>query len=105
MSLARRERRRLSRIESDICRSDPTLARLLAEFGEDRPADGTDTEPPSAQAGKQTRAGSRGGAVAVALRRGARAVIRAIVAPGAQERVHRFKPQPLARTPPWQRFT
>jgi hypothetical protein len=103
MSLARRERRRLRRIEGHICRSDPHLARLLADFGEARTADGSAGQ----QLGQDADKPARGvpAAIALALGRGARAAFRAVVAPGARERVHRLKPQPLARTPPWQRFT
>jgi hypothetical protein len=103
MDLPRRERRTLHRIEADIIRSDPGLAWLLREFGQESLA-------PSAlalEAGLSARAGPMAAVSSAAclLGRASRATVKAILVPGIREQLMpRLSPQPMARTP-WQRLT
>ncbi len=103
MSLARRERRTLRKIEADIVRSDPALARMLDRFqgiGGEEAAPVTEHGP-----GTIARAWDRGLAVAVPA---ARLVVRgigAVTEGGVRERLGvRTGPQPMGRSP-WQRLT
>jgi Protein of unknown function (DUF3040) len=101
MSIPRRERRALRRIEAAIRRSDPGLAQLLTTF---------ETLPSAREvSGAPHRRGAAGRALAVsAVRlagRGAAAAAGAVCAPGLRERLGvRSQPQPLGRAP-WQRLT
>ena len=100
MSLARWERKALRKIEADIWRSDPGLARLLGGF----------EEPAAGHAVPAARHGRRAGqqsfvrwAVRVAAH-GVAAAVGAVCAPGVRERLGvRSQPHPMARTP-WQRL-
>jgi len=101
MSIPRRERRALRRIEAGIRRSDPRLAQLLASF-ETVPATSAPPDSPH-------RRGAAGRALAVSAlrfaRRGASAAAGAVCAPGLRDRLGvRMRPQPLGRAP-WQRLT
>jgi Protein of unknown function (DUF3040) len=100
MSIPRRERRALRRIEAGIRRSDPRLAQLLASFEATKSAAAVTGAP------HRRRTGGRAFAVsAVRLAgRGAAAAAGAVCAPGLRERLGvRMRPQPLGRAS-WQRL-
>ncbi len=106
MSLPRRERRVLHRIETDILRSDPGLASLLREFGQESAAEpGLALAEPEPKPPGRTSPLAAVGAAASLLGRASRATVRAILVPGIRERLApRSRPGPMARTP-WQRLT
>lgn len=95
MSIPRRERRALRRIEAGISRSDPGLAQMLDSFS--GLAAGRDLLP------AERSLGAAGLAVAVSagrmVVRGSAAAAAAVCAPGVRERLGvRGRPQPVART-------
>jgi hypothetical protein len=93
MSLPRRERRALRKIEAGISRTDPGLAGLMGSFNE--LAAGRDVLPAERRRGPAALLASAG-RLAV---RGTAATAAAVFAPGVRERlgVH-GRPQPMART-------
>ena len=103
MSLARRERRALRKIEVGIKRSDPALAQMLGGF--DRVAGGE--AMPAAERGPSApaRAWDRGLGIAGPAARMLARGIGAVAEGGVRERLGvRMKPQPMGRSP-WQRLT
>ena len=103
MSLPRRERRALRRIEAGIRRSDPGLAQLLGDF--DGLAAGQPMSSDQRSRGAMTRVGAFAAAGAVSAARLVARGTLAVFAPGVRERLGvRELPQPMGRSP-WQRLT
>jgi len=95
MSLPRRERRALLKIEAGLSRSDPRLAKLLGDFC-DQAGDGQMPASERAPAAAP---------VAVRVLRMTRALAAFVLVPGLRERLApRGRAQPMGRLP-GQRFT